>query len=34
MEADVEMLTANKSLDLIEDFEFMQWLAESEEYAG
>ncbi len=34
MEADVEMLTANESLDLIEDFEFMQWLAESEEYAG
>lgn len=34
MEADIEMLTANESLDLIEDFEFMQWLAESEEYAG
>lgn len=34
MEVDIEMLTANESLDLIEDFEFMQWLAESEEYAG
>ena len=34
MAADIEMLTANESLDLIEDLEFMQWLAESEEYAG
>ncbi len=34
MEADIEMLMANESLDLIEDFEFMQWLAESEEHAG
>jgi len=34
MEADIEMLTANESLDLIEDFEFMQWLAESEEHAS
>lgn len=34
MEADIEMLTANESLDLIEDLEFMQWLVESEEYAG
>lgn len=34
MEADIEMLTANESLDLMEDLEFMQWLAESEEYAS
>lgn len=34
MEADIEILTANESLDLIEDLEFMQWLEESGEYAG
>lgn len=34
METDIEMLTANESLDLMEDLEFMQWLAESEEYAS
>lgn len=32
MEADIEMLTASEGLDLLEDLEFMQWLAESEEY--
>lgn len=30
MESDIEMLTSNESLDLIEDLEFMQWLAETE----
>ncbi len=34
MESDLEILTASESLDLIEDLEFMQWLAESEEYAS
>lgn len=34
MESDIEVLTANESLDLMEDLEFMQWLAESEEYAS
>ena len=34
MEADIEMLTSSESLELMEDLEFMQWLAESEEYAG
>lgn len=34
METDIEMLTTNESLDLLEDLEFMQWLAESEEYAS
>lgn len=34
MESDIEMLTANESLDLLEDLEFIQWLAESEEYAS
>ena len=34
LESDIEMLTVNESLDLIDDLEFMQWLAESEEYAG
>ena len=34
MEADMEMLIANESLDLLEDLEFMQWLMESEEYAS
>lgn len=34
MESDIEMLTANESLDLMEDLEFMQWLVESEEYAS
>ena len=34
MEADIEVLTANESLDLLEDLEFMEWLAESEEYAS
>ena len=34
MEADIEMLTANESLDLMEDLEFMQWLVETEEYAS
>jgi hypothetical protein len=30
MESDIEMLTSNESLDLLEDLEFMQWLAETE----
>ena len=34
MEADIEMLTASESLDLMEDLEFMQWLVETEEYAS
>ena len=34
METDMEMLITNESLDLLEDLEFMQWLAESEEYAS
>ena len=34
MEADIEVLTANESLDLMEDLEFMQWLLESEEHAS
>lgn len=34
MESDIEMLTSNESLDLMEDLEFMQWLVESEEYAS
>lgn len=34
MDSDIEMLTANESLDLLEDLEFMQWLVESEEYAS
>lgn len=34
MEADIEMLTSNEGLELMEDLEFIQWLAESEEYAG
>jgi len=34
METDIEMLTSNESLDLMEDLEFLQWLAESEEYAS
>ncbi|MCW9032188.1 MAG: DUF3619 family protein [Gammaproteobacteria bacterium] len=34
MEKDIEMLTSNESLDLMENLEFMQWLAESEEYAS
>jgi hypothetical protein len=29
MESDIEMLTSNESLDLMQDLEFMQWLAES-----
>ncbi len=32
--ADLEMLTSTESLELLEDMEFMQWLAESEEYAS
>lgn len=34
METDIEMLTTNEGLDLMEDLEFIQWLAESEEYAS
>lgn len=34
METDIEVLTGNESLDLIEDLEFMQWLVETEEYAS
>ena len=34
MDADIEMLTSSEGLELMEDLEFMQWLAESEEYAG
>ncbi len=31
---DIEVLTANESLDLMEDLEFTQWLLESEAYAS
>ncbi|MDH5601461.1 MAG: DUF3619 family protein [Gammaproteobacteria bacterium] len=34
MEADIEMLTSSEGLELMEDLEFMQWLAESDEYAS
>ena len=34
MAADIEMLTANESLDLLDDLEFMEWLLETEEYAS
>ena len=34
MESELEMLTANESLDLMDELEFMQWLVESEEYAS
>ena len=34
MEADIEMLTSSEGFELLEDLEFMQWLAESEEYAS
>jgi len=34
MEVDIEMLTTNENLDLIEDLEFMQWLVEIERYAS
>ena len=30
MESDIEMLTANESIDFIEDLEFIEWLAESD----
>ena len=33
-ETDIEMLTSNEGLELMEDLEFMQWLAESDEYAS
>ena len=34
MEADIEMLTSSEGLELMEDLEFIQWLAGSEGYAG
>lgn len=34
MESDIEMLTANESLDFIEDIEFLEWLAESDIHAS
>lgn len=34
MESDIEMLTSNESFELLEDLEFIQWLAETEKYVG
>lgn len=34
MESDIEMLTSNESLELLEDLEFIQWLAENEKYVS
>ncbi len=34
METEMEMLTSNDSMELMEDLEFIQWLVETEEYAG
>lgn len=34
MESDFEVLMASDGLDLMEELEFMQWLAESDEYAS
>ena len=34
MEADIEVLTSSEGLELMEDLEFMQWLAESDEYTS
>ena len=34
METEMEMLTSNDNLELMEDLEFIQWLVESEQYAG
>ena len=34
METDIELLTANESFDFIEDLEFIEWLAESEQNAS
>ena len=34
METEIEMLTSNETLELMEDLEFIQWLAESQEYAS
>jgi len=33
-ETEMEMLTSNDNLELMEDLEFIQWLVESEQYAG
>lgn len=34
METEMEMLTSNDNLELMEELEFIQWLVESEEHAG
>jgi len=34
MEAEMEMLTSNDNLELLEELEFIQWLVETEEYAS
>lgn len=34
METEIEMFTSNDNLELMEDLEFIQWLVESEQYAG
>lgn len=34
MEDEIELLASNDNLELMEDLEFIQWLVESEEYAG
>lgn len=34
MEAEMEMLTANENLELMEELEFIEWLVENEEYAS
>lgn len=34
METEIELLTSKDNLELLEDLEFIQWLAETEGYAG
>ena len=34
MESEIEMLTSNESLELLQDLEFMQWLAESKQHVS
>ena len=34
METEMEMLTSNDNLELMEELEFIQWLVESQEHAG
>jgi len=34
MESEMEILTSNENLELMEDLEFIQWLVETEKYAG